>query len=143
MSLQDIRHQFVLPASIDEVWNAVTTSEGLAAWLMPNDFEAVVGRKFTFRLNPQGDWSGITYCEVLEIDESHRVSFSWSGDPDDENPTIVTFELDEVNGGTEFKLLHTGWEKQPESLLPIMRRDSIAEGWAKEIQVSLKRYLGN
>jgi Activator of Hsp90 ATPase homolog 1-like protein len=33
---------------IDRVWAALTSSEALAAWLMPNDFQPVPGHRFTF-----------------------------------------------------------------------------------------------
>ncbi|MBB5322950.1 uncharacterized protein YndB with AHSA1/START domain [Anoxybacillus tepidamans] len=37
-TLPDIRQTVVFRALIQKVWQAVATSEGLAAWFMPNDF---------------------------------------------------------------------------------------------------------
>lgn len=39
-TLPDIRQTLVLNAPIQKVWDAVATSEGIAAWFMPNDFRA-------------------------------------------------------------------------------------------------------
>lgn len=36
----------------EKVWRALTESELIASWLMPNDFWAEVGHRFTFRTRP-------------------------------------------------------------------------------------------
>lgn len=59
-------------ASISRVWKALTTSEGLALWLMPNDFQPVVGAQFTFKAGPQGDWNGIVECRVTELEVASK-----------------------------------------------------------------------
>ena len=48
----DIDATVVYPHPPDRVWTALTSSEALAAWLMPNDFEARAGHQFTFRTRP-------------------------------------------------------------------------------------------
>ncbi len=45
----DIDASVVYPHPVDRVWEALTSSEALAAWLMPNDFKPAVGHHFTFR----------------------------------------------------------------------------------------------
>jgi catechol 2,3-dioxygenase-like lactoylglutathione lyase family enzyme len=42
----------VYPHPADRVWAALTSSEALAAWFMPNDFEPAVGHRFTFQAKP-------------------------------------------------------------------------------------------
>ncbi len=49
------------PYPAPRVWAALTSSEALAAWLMPNDFQPVVGHRFAFRtkrLPVSTAWSG-------------------------------------------------------------------------------------
>ncbi len=41
------------------VWEALTSSEALTAWLMPNGFKPVVGHRFTFRAKPAPRFDGI------------------------------------------------------------------------------------
>ena len=45
------------------------------------DFAPVVGHKFQFRVKPQLGWRGIVDCEVLEVDQPRKLSYSWQGDP--------------------------------------------------------------
>ncbi len=37
-TLTDIKQTIVFNASIQKVWNVVSTAEGIASWFMPNDF---------------------------------------------------------------------------------------------------------
>lgn len=96
-------------ATIHEVWELVATREGLSSWLMPNDFEPVVGHRFTFTDRPRRPfYDGIVGCEVLGIDPPHLLQISWSGGPVD---TTVTFRLiAETPGRTRLELTHAGFE---------------------------------
>lgn len=99
-TLPDIVQKQVLNAPIGKVWKAVSTSEGIAAWFMPNDFQPVVGHEFHLEAGPFGQ----SPCKVMEIDPPHRVTFAWDKD------WIVTFELKELDENrTEFTLIHGGW----------------------------------
>jgi uncharacterized protein YndB with AHSA1/START domain len=44
---------------------------------MANDFKPVVGHQFQFRTEPTQWWNGIIDCEVLEVDEPHKLSYTW------------------------------------------------------------------
>src|SRR5580692_3749913 len=48
----DIDAAVVYRHPIERVWAALTSSEALAAWLMPNDFVPEVGHRFTLRTRP-------------------------------------------------------------------------------------------
>lgn len=95
------------PHAPQKVWQALTRPEAIAAWLMPNDFKPEVGHKFTLRTDPQPGFDGIVHCEVLELDEPKRLSFSWRGGPID---TVATFELAPTDNGTELTFTQTGFE---------------------------------
>ncbi|MFD4703347.1 hypothetical protein ACFWM3_00645 [Gottfriedia sp. NPDC058432] len=43
---------------------------------MPNDIKPVVGHKFNFRLE---QYNLILDCEVLEVDEPNKLSYTWVG----------------------------------------------------------------
>jgi len=58
----------VLPYPPERIWRTLTKSELITKWLMPNDFEPVIGYRFTFQTKPMGDWDGIVQCEVLQCD---------------------------------------------------------------------------
>ncbi|MDN4593393.1 SRPBCC family protein [Polycladomyces subterraneus] len=104
--LPAIRHTAVFQAPIQKVWEAVSTSEGIAAWLMPNDFQPKVGYEFTLQ-TPFGP----TPCKVMEIDPPHRLSFAWG-----EFGWRVSFELKELEGKTQFTLTHSGWGEPDETI---------------------------
>src|ERR1700730_2806776 len=99
-TLPDIKQTLVFNAPIQKAWNAVATSDGIAAWLMPNDFKPEVGYEFHLEAGPFGK----APCKVTELDPPRRLSFNWDQD------WTVTFELKELDGGqTEFTLIHGGW----------------------------------
>jgi uncharacterized protein YndB with AHSA1/START domain len=63
----------VLPHPPEKVWRALTESPLIAQWMMNNDFEPVVGRKFQFRAEPMPNWNGVVECEVLIVDPFQRI----------------------------------------------------------------------
>jgi uncharacterized protein YndB with AHSA1/START domain len=103
---RDLHFEEIYPYPIETVWRAVTTAETIAQWLMPNDFMPRVGHEFQFRSNPQPGWDGVVNCRVLEVDEPHRVSFTWRGGPLD---TVLTITLERDGAGTRLLLDHTGF----------------------------------
>src|SRR5713226_365222 len=106
---RDIRIEVTYPYHPAQVWRALTDSAELAQWLMPNDFQPRLGHKFQFRTKPQPGWRGIVDCEVTELDEPRRLSYTWTGEPDKPG-TRVTWTLEPIDGGTRLRLEHTGFE---------------------------------
>lgn len=100
--LPDIRQTQLFDASIDKVWKAVATAEGISVWFMPNDFQPIVGHEFHLDAGPYGK----SPCKVTEIDPPNRLSFNWGND------WFVTFELVDKGGRTEFTLIHGGWSAE-------------------------------
>src|SRR5258708_2433269 len=93
---RDIIVEAELPNTPEAVWRVLTTAELIGRWLMPNDFELVVGKQFEMRTKPLGNWDGVVHCEVLEIVPNRKLVYSWKGGSA-ENPkygsrleTIVT-----------------------------------------------------
>ena len=95
------------------VWEALATSKGLAAWLLPNNFQPLVGASFVFKAEPQDHWNGVVECWVMAIKAPHRLIFTWSEDAQ-LLPTLLTFELYDLNGHTEVHLIHSQREHLPE-----------------------------
>ncbi|BBH24578.1 hypothetical protein Back11_59230 [Paenibacillus baekrokdamisoli] len=121
-SLPDIRHTLVLQAPISKVWEAVSTSEGIAAWFMPNDFQPIEGHEFEINAGP----FGMSPCKVIEITPQTRMAFEWGKD------WKITCELVDQDGKTEFTLIHSGWNAdtitefgQPHTIV----RGFMDQGW--------------
>lgn len=100
------------------VWKALTDSQLLAKWLLPNDFRPEAGRRFTFSSleSIEGVPASRIDCEVLEIEPNRLLRYSWrngeierdaAGQPLD---STVTFELfPTITGGTFLRLIHGGF----------------------------------
>ncbi|OAB43752.1 SRPBCC family protein [Paenibacillus glacialis] len=120
--IPDIVQTLILKASIQKVWNAVATAEGIAAWFMPNDFQPIEGYEFHLEAGPFGK----SPCKVTVIDPPHKLSFNWGKD------WAITFELVELEGTTEFTLTHSGWDA--DSITEFgethaIVRERMANGW--------------
>ncbi|MDW3649412.1 MAG: SRPBCC domain-containing protein [Bacteroidia bacterium] len=117
---------------VQKVWKALTDKTALSQWLMPTDFEPVVGHKFQFKTKPQGNFDGIVNCEVLEIVEEEKLSFSWSAGKS--MSTIVVFELTAVGNETRLDFQHKGFEGLFNRLIA---RNILAAGWKRKILTKL------
>jgi uncharacterized protein YndB with AHSA1/START domain len=98
------------------------------------DFLAEVGHEF--HLNA-GQF-GISPCKVTEIDSPNRLSFNWAKD------WTLTFELKELEGKTEFTLIHSGWDsnKVTEFGAPHTAvRDNMSQGWNSKVMTTLREYV--
>jgi uncharacterized protein YndB with AHSA1/START domain len=131
---REIRKSIVLNAPIEKVWKAVATSEGIAAWWMPNTFEAELGREFILHAGHFGD----SPCKVTELDPPKRLGFDWGRD------WHLVFELKEMDGKTEFTLIHSGWD--PEKVTEFGQPHTVIQGimdngWDKIVNEALPSYI--
>ncbi|GKU77630.1 hypothetical protein L3i20_v220270 [Paenibacillus sp. L3-i20] len=120
--LPDVVKEIIINAPVEKVWKAVSSSEGIAAWFMPNNFEPVVGFQFHVDAGPFGK----SPCQVLEITPPNRLSFKWDKD------WIITFQLEEMEEGTRFTLTHGGWLSEGVTAFNEKHdvvRDRMGNGW--------------
>lgn len=120
---------------IERVWRALTSSEALAAWLMPNDFVPEAGHRFTFTTKPAPGFDGTVHCQVLEIDAPTRMVWSWKGGPID---TTLTFTLTpHGTDATDVRLRQVGFH----GLSGQLTRLILARGFAKQLKRLLPAHL--
>ncbi len=105
--LRDLKTEVFYPHPPQRVWQVLTNRRALAAWLMDNDFEPRVGHKFRFQTQSLPGLEGTVNCEVIELDEPKRLSYTWH-DSLMPYPSIVTWTLTPVDGGTRLHLEHQG-----------------------------------
>jgi len=105
---RDLRFEEIYPFPPERLWRALTEPEAIADWLMPNDFQPVVGHKFQFRSKPQPGWDGIVNCEVLEIEPPRVLAYRWVG-ANGAVDTVVRYTLAPEGEGTRMVLEHTGF----------------------------------
>ncbi|MEB3179036.1 MAG: SRPBCC domain-containing protein [Nostocaceae cyanobacterium] len=154
--LRDLKMDVFYPHPPQRVWRAITNSKAMAAWLMENDFQPRVGHKFRFQYSTLPGLEGWIECEVIELDEPRRLSFTWR-DSLMSKPSIVVWKLAPVDGGTRVQLqhraialeiLHTEKLHQPSLKQQPMRHPLISEltgvtqTKAPVESVSLSRYQG-
>jgi uncharacterized protein YndB with AHSA1/START domain len=96
----------VVPHPPEKLWRALTENPLIAQWLMNNDFEPVVGRRFQFRSEPMPNWNGVIDCEVLIVDNLKRLSYSWSSMGGD---SVVLWTLTPAEGGTHVRMEQSGF----------------------------------
>jgi uncharacterized protein YndB with AHSA1/START domain len=124
----DLTFERVYPHPIESVWKAVSTREGLAAWLMDSDFAPEVGRSFTFRFCDEGEDGAprAVFAEVLELEAPRRIVWRWRNEREPE-ATRVEIDLEETSGGTRLVLRHTG---------PISEETggALESGWPRKLE---------
>lgn len=136
----DINVDMTYPHPIDRVWTALTTSEGIAAWLMANDFEPVVGHTFTLRTEPAPGFDGIVHCELLELKPPTHMVWSWRGGPID---TTVTFTLEDLDGTrTRFRMRQLGFQGLRGQLTRLILQGGGGRVYGRRLPAYLDRLAG-
>jgi uncharacterized protein YndB with AHSA1/START domain len=100
---------------IGNVWNALTDSATLSKWMLfkTNDFKPVVGHTFQFKDAP--GFPGAIDCEVTEVSEPNKLSYTWSteGVGGERHATVVSWTLTEGEGGvTQLHLEQSGFRPE-------------------------------
>jgi uncharacterized protein YndB with AHSA1/START domain len=93
----------------EKIWRALTQASLINQWLMSNDFEPVVGHRFTLRATPVPGWSGVIECEVLEVEPNVRLSYTWGTLG---LKSVVTWTLTPTAGGTHVRMEHSGFPSE-------------------------------
>ena len=111
----------------ESIWRALTDGSLLTQWLLKNDFEPEVGRRFTFRADTMPQWSGVIRGQVLVVEPKSKLSYSWdvSGNAAAGGfQTVVTWTLTPVAGGVLLRMEQTGF-----CASQIANAEGAAYGW--------------
>jgi uncharacterized protein YndB with AHSA1/START domain len=104
-------------ATVDEVWNAWTTTEGIQSFFAPEArVEARPGGPFEVYINPYAKpgMKGADDMVFLALQEKQMLSFTWNAPPHlpevRRQRTSVTVRMKPAGeGATEVRLVHSGW----------------------------------
>jgi uncharacterized protein YndB with AHSA1/START domain len=105
----DIRHRVGITAEPEQVYRALTTLDGLAAW-WTTDTTAAADGTLLFRFGDVGGFDMV----VLEQQPPTRVRWEVVGGPDEWIGTTIGFELTHVDGWTIVNFVHAGWREPVE-----------------------------
>lgn len=97
----EIRKRYIMPATVEEVWQALTDVTAIERWSGADAvMEPVQGG--AFRL-----WGGDIYGTNIAFEPGRLLRQEWYGGEWDE-PSIATFTLEETPAGTVLDLVQTG-----------------------------------
>jgi uncharacterized protein YndB with AHSA1/START domain len=158
MNTDRIEKKIVLKAPRERVWLAITDSTRFGAWFgVELDGPFVVWKETKGRIAPtkvdpqvakqQEAYRGVVWRASVERIEPMKVfSFRWhpyaidpTSDYSKEPTTLVTFELQDADGGTLLTITESGFEQ-----LPLERRAQALEsndiGWGHQTRL-IEKYL--
>ena len=114
-----LRKEVFVPASIEEVWNAWTTTEGVKTFFSSEaKVNLAIGGEYEIYFNlkaPEG-LRGSEGCKVLSYLPMEMLSFEWNSPPDfgelRGQHTRVVLQFQEIESGKAKVILsHLGWGK--------------------------------
>ena len=143
-----IEKEIVIKAPRSRVWRAIVDRGEFGTWFKV----ALPAGTFSPGENVKGQ---ITYpgyehlvmdMEIVDVEPERRLSYRWhpgapepNADYSSEPKTLVTFTLEDVDGGTKLTLVESGFDQ-----LPLHRRDaayrSNEPGWAEQMQ-NIERHV--
>jgi uncharacterized protein YndB with AHSA1/START domain len=117
-----IEKQILLKAPLSRVWHALADAEAFGAWFGV----ALKGQRFVAGEPARGliTHQGYEHLQfeitLQRIEPEHLMSFHWHPYAVDtarnyasEPPTLVVFELEEVEGGTLLRVVESGFDRVP------------------------------
>ena len=127
-----------IDAPREQVWQAITTSEGLKGW-WGHDYWEITGLEVGAAIKfGKADDPIIATVEV--VNPPHQFTIKWPVIlPHNTIPKYTTYVLTEENNGTQVTVRETGFEVLPDDVRQT-RFDRIAQGY-NTVLASLKAYL--
>ena len=142
-----IEKQIVLKAPIERVWRAISDAQEFGAWFgvrFETGFEP--GKPIRGKITTRG-YEHVTFtAQVERMEAPHHFSMRWHPyaldpkvDYSKEPTTLVSFDLASVQGGTQLRIVESGF-----SAIPIARRAEAYRmndgGWRAQCQ-NIEAYL--
>jgi uncharacterized protein YndB with AHSA1/START domain len=129
-----------LAAPINRVWRALTDHEEFGAWFRVKlTAPFAVGADATGHITHPG-YEHVAWRAHVTTIQPYHFAFTWhpyavdpNADYSAETPTLVTFRLAEIPGGTRLTLTESGFDKIPPHRMPEALRMNDS-GWAQQMQ---------
>ena len=111
----DILHRVGIKSSLDQVYKALSTREGVAAWWTNNtQGESKVGGVLQFRFSAGDVEIGSFEMKVLELHPAKRVLWQVVDGPTDWIGTKVSFDLKQAGDNAIVLFKHQDWKEPVE-----------------------------
>jgi uncharacterized protein YndB with AHSA1/START domain len=111
--MPDIRHRVVIAAPLTDVYEALSTPEGIAGWWTRDGVrgESAVGSKLEFYFDGPDP---AAVMEVTSLDPATGVRWSCVAGADEWVGTTLAFDLSDAGGETVVMFAHEGWREASE-----------------------------
>lgn len=104
----------IFPVSVEQLWQAVATREGLGHWFMPTAYEIEENGRFAF----EDAWQGT----VTQLEPFRVIEFT----PQDTAAAYLRFEISQTGSGVLFRLIdRMEPEKEAAAVIPEAAPDMI------------------
>jgi uncharacterized protein YndB with AHSA1/START domain len=136
-----IQREIFLRAPVARVWQALATPREFGTWFgVDLDGEFTPGARLTGRVTHPG-YQHLTWDVTIERVEAPRtLAWRWhphaidaSADYSGEAMTLVEFELEGVEGGTQLRVTESGFDRLPPERRDVAYRGN-ADGWTTQLQ---------
>jgi uncharacterized protein YndB with AHSA1/START domain len=117
-----------IPFPAEKIWRALTQPHLIEEWLMKNDFNPVVGRRFKL----SADWGAVD-CQVMAVEPNKTLSYTWGAFGLE---SIVTWTLTSTSTGTHLRMEHVGFRPDQQQAY-----QGAKYGWQKFF-AALERVVG-
>lgn len=114
-----VEMQVEVPGTPEDVWRAIATGPGMAAWFLPVDVEEQVGGTMNFHLAPGVD----SKATVTDWDPPRRLAYEERGWSENAPPLATEVTVETRSGGTcVVRMVHSlftstaDWDDQLESM---------------------------
>lgn len=109
--MADLFHIFPINASIDKVFEAISTPGGLDKWwTKTSSGNTAIGETFHFHFEPDYNWTAVVSKYLLH----QEFELTMQNSDEDWEGSKVGFRLTEKNSMTEVQFYHTGWKTDNE-----------------------------
>jgi uncharacterized protein YndB with AHSA1/START domain len=131
----DILHRVGIKAPLQEVYKALATREGAAAWwTVDTRGESVVGGTLKFVFTADGKELGGFDMKVRQLEPGKRVLWEVVGGPPEWVGTTISFDLKQEDDFAIVLFKHEGWRE------PVEFMSHCSTKWATFL-MSLKQYV--
>lgn len=136
-----IEQRIDLQTPIERVWRALTDHDEFGQWFgVSLEAPFVPGAKTRGHLTIAGLEHVPWEAEIVAMKKPSYFSYRWHPyaidphvDYSGEEPTLVEFHLEEVEGGTRLTVVESGFERLPAERMPEAMRKNEG-GWAQQVQ---------
>ncbi len=132
--MAEIFHQVGVAATIDKVYQALTTLEGLSFWWTKATGNTTLNNKLVFHFGEQALAKQTIEMTIQELIPNKKVVWRCTEKEGEWKDTIISYDLVETNEQVFVNFSHTGWSEQTELCSHCNTK------WAMFL-ISLKDYL--